>query len=94
VSWTANISVFSQGGTPCSEAVITDGDWHRVGLVWDGTNRSLYVDDVAVAGDTQTGGFEHSAWGLNLGCGADYASTTFWKGLIDDVRIYSRAVRP
>jgi hypothetical protein len=34
---------------PRSEVVITDGDWHRVGLVWDGTNRVLYVDDVAVA---------------------------------------------
>ncbi|MFC1765975.1 hypothetical protein ACFL6U_28345, partial [Planctomycetota bacterium] len=26
-----------------SETVITDGDWHRVGLVWDGTHRFLYA---------------------------------------------------
>jgi hypothetical protein len=27
-----------------SAVVITDGAWHRVGLVWDGGNRILYVD--------------------------------------------------
>jgi imidazolonepropionase-like amidohydrolase len=36
-----------------SECVITDGQWHRVGFVWDGTNRALYVDDILVAEDTQ-----------------------------------------
>jgi len=82
------------GCTLCSETIITDGDWHRVGLVWDGTNRSLCVDDVAVAEDTQTGGFAYSSWGLNLGCDADYSPATFWVGLVDDVRIYDRAVTP
>jgi hypothetical protein len=26
-----------------SETMITDGNWHRVGLVWDGIYRVLYV---------------------------------------------------
>ena len=34
-----------------------------------------------------------SSSGLYIGVGKDYAGT-FWSGLIDDVRIYSRAVRP
>ena len=38
-----------------SETVITDGQWHRIGLVWDGTNRILYVDGIVVAEDTQHG---------------------------------------
>ena len=25
--------------------VITDGQWHRVGFVWDGITRALYVDE-------------------------------------------------
>ncbi|NIM97391.1 MAG: hypothetical protein GTO24_04695 [candidate division Zixibacteria bacterium] len=37
-----------------SKAIITDDNWHRIGLVWDGPYRMLYVDDVAVAEDTQT----------------------------------------
>ena len=32
--------------------------------------------------------------GLNIGCGSDMAPGTFFTGLIDDVRIYNRAVRP
>ena len=32
-----------------SEAVITDGQWHRIGLVWDGSNRTLYVDSMLMA---------------------------------------------
>jgi hypothetical protein len=32
--------------------------------------------------------------GLNLGCGANLDSGSFFSGLIDDVRLYNRAVRP
>jgi hypothetical protein len=76
-----------------SEVTITDGQWHRVCITWDGTNRILYVDDVAVASDTQMS-LERTAMGLNIGCGPNEESGTFWSGLIDDVRIYNRAVTP
>jgi hypothetical protein len=76
-----------------SQTVITDGDWHRVGLVWDGSNRILYVDDIEVAQDTQDG-LEGSTGGLYIGCGKGMEARTYFSGLIDDVRIYNRAVRP
>jgi hypothetical protein len=76
-----------------SQVIITDGDWHRVGLVWDGTNRMLYVDGMAVGEDTQSNLPDRSE-GLNIGCGNDGTPGTFFSGLIDDVRIYDRAVRP
>lgn len=81
------------GGPLLSQTVITDGNWHRIGLVWDGLNRTLYVDDVPVAQDTQTG-LNGSASGLNIGCGTSFEPSSFWFGLIDDVRIYNRAVTP
>jgi len=74
-----------------SQAVVTDGKWHRVGLVWDGTNRILYVDDKEVARDAYsalTSGGE-----LMIGTGTP-GPGSFWSGLIDDVRIYNRAVTP
>jgi len=77
-----------------SDVAITDGDWHHVGLTWDGVNRILYVDDVAVAADTQSSVLARNIEGLNIGCGPDMTDGTFWSGMIDDVRIYSRAVRP
>jgi len=76
-----------------SEFVVTDGNWHRVGLVWDGANRILYVDDVAVAADTKSE-LVGSNGGLNIGCGKNLEPGSFWSGLIDDVRIYNRAVKP
>ncbi len=83
----------SSAGPLQSQTNITDGDWHRVSLVWDGAYRILYVDDVAVAEDTQDdlGG---SASGLYIGTGKAMEPGTYWSGLIDDVRIYNRVVRP
>ena len=76
-----------------SETVITDGDWHRVAFVWDGVNRMLYADAVLVASDIQSslGG---CAGSLIFGRGSTMIPGTSWAGLIDDVRIYNRAVKP
>jgi 7,8-dihydropterin-6-yl-methyl-4-(beta-D-ribofuranosyl)aminobenzene 5'-phosphate synthase len=76
-----------------SETIITDGNWHRVGFVWDGANRILYVDEIEVARDTQAN-LAGSTGNLNIGAGSVMAPSSFWKGLIDDVRIYDRAVKP
>jgi len=76
-----------------SQTVITDGDWHRIGLTWDGSNRILYVDDLEVAKDTQAQ-FSGSAEGLHIGAGKNPEPGSFFSGLIDDVRIYNRAVSP
>ncbi len=40
-----------------SQTVLTDGHWHRIGLVWDGSNKILYVDNVQVASDTYDKGW-------------------------------------
>jgi hypothetical protein len=81
------------GRTLISDTVITDGDWHRVGLTWDGSNRILYVDDVEVAKDTQDG-LAGLTNGLYIGTDKNHKAGTFWSGLIDDVRLYDRAVTP
>ena len=76
-----------------SDIVITDGNWHRVGLAWDGINRILYVDDVMVATDTPSE-LVGSNGGLNIGCDKNQTPDSFWSGMIDDVRVYNRAVKP
>ncbi|MBN2130714.1 MAG: PD40 domain-containing protein [Sedimentisphaerales bacterium] len=72
---------------------ICDGDWHHVGLVWDGENRSLYVDGEKVAEDTQLGLAACSGTLLLGGC-SELNPGRFWAGLIDEVRVYHRAVEP
>jgi len=76
-----------------SQAVITDGEWHRIGFVWDGSNRTLYVDNIAVAEGTQNGLWD-SVNGLYIGTGSAMQPGTYFSGLIDDIRIYNRAVSP
>jgi hypothetical protein len=87
------LKALAGGKTLTSPTVITDGQWHRVGLSWDGTNRVLYVDDEEVKRDTQAY-LATSNNGLYLGAGKGLESTKYWSGLIDDVRIFNRAVKP
>ncbi|MBP7053521.1 MAG: PD40 domain-containing protein [Phycisphaerae bacterium] len=76
-----------------SGVLITDGLWHRVAFTWDGSKRRLYVDDVLAAEDGQSS-LANCSGGLNIGCGEDMAPGSFWSGVIDDIRIYDRAVKP
>jgi hypothetical protein len=79
-----------------SSTQITDGQWHHVGLVWDlfGT-RILYVDGIEAAKDTmQEGSFGFGEdGGIHIGFQASILHRPgYWSGLIDDVRIYDRAL--
>ena len=76
-----------------SESIITDGNWHRIGFVWDGSYRKLYVDGNLVVEDAQNG-LASSYSGLYIGCGKGMEPGTFFSGLIDDIRIYNRALSP
>jgi len=78
-----------------SEFVITDGDWHRIALVWDGSHRSLYADGAEVGRDIEAQAELISATGgLYFGVANNLASATFFEGLIDDIRIYNRTLTP
>jgi hypothetical protein len=91
---TSLISGGRRPGDPLvSEVYVTDDSWHRVGLVWNGENRSIFVDDIIVATDTQLF-FPDYARGFYIGVDKDRTVGTFWTGLIDDVSIYDQAVIP
>ena len=76
-----------------SEFVITDEKWRHVGFVWDGSRRYLYVDGAEVASDVGTlNPLKSSDGGLYIGADKNLDASSFWAGLIDDVRIYNRAL--
>jgi hypothetical protein len=82
-------------GPLCSQSNISDGEWHRIGFVWDGSYRYLYVDGLEVARDTlPLGGLESAGSGLYFGADGALTGGSFFCGLIDDVRIYDRVVSP
>ncbi len=78
-----------------SETIVTDGQWHLLRFVWDQSQRSLYVDGVQAAVDTRkVSTLKFSSGGFNIGAGKDLEPGSFWSGLIDDIRLYNRAVKP
>jgi len=78
-----------------SQSAITDDQWHHVGFVWDGSYRTLYVDGAEVAKDTSPlAPLKYSDGGLYIGVNKNLDAGTYFSGLIDDVRIYNRAVSP
>ena len=86
----------TKGGIPLiSSTVITDGNWHRVGFVRDGTERILYVDDIKVACDT-VDNLDRARESLYIGADGNLEAGSFWTGMIDDVRIriFDRAITP
>ena len=97
------LSVDSAGALTCgltfpmpavtSNVVVTDDQWHRVGLVSDGAGMSLYVDNVEVA-RTPTSPILPANGDLQIGAGKNLEPDAFWEGLIDDVRVYDRVVVP
>lgn len=67
------------------------GAWHHVAASWDGTRRRLHLDGV-LAGD-MSGVFDSS--NLAVGIGADLDDNTaaiFYRGGIDELRFYARAL--
>jgi hypothetical protein len=91
------IGVWDSGPDLFSSALINDGQWHHVGFVWDSYNvsRILYVDGIEVAKDTmKEDSFVYvEDGGINIGFQASILHRLgYWSGLIDDVRIYDRAL--
>jgi hypothetical protein len=77
-----------------SQSVITDGQWHHMGLVYDrdNMNRCLYVDGAEVARDVGPVAALRCDGGLYIGVGESLEAGSFFSGLIDDVRIYDVAL--
>ena len=77
-----------------SESVITDGQWHHIGLVYDiiGLYRYLSVDGAQVVKDTNFVAGVDSNGGLYIGADKTLDAASFFSGLIDDVRIYNRVL--
>ncbi|NQV33334.1 MAG: discoidin domain-containing protein [Phycisphaeraceae bacterium] len=75
-----------------SDATYTDTEWHHVAGVVDGSTSTLYVDGVKQA--KQGVGLSMTNSGQHAYIGIQYSEDTIrmWDGLIDDVRIYYRAL--
>ena len=70
---------------------ITTGVWHHVAAVYDGTMIKVYLDGVLDGSAPANFAPTNGATSLKIGARGDDAATRF-NGLMDDVRIYNRAL--
>jgi hypothetical protein len=69
---------------------LTPGDIHYLVGTYDGTSMKIYVDGSQVASRLQTGPLSHDPSPLYIGRNGRW--DTYFKGIIDDVAIYSEAL--
>ena len=65
------------------------GDWHHVAATYDGHTRTIYLDGEAIGSDQATGHDVQVGWDLRIGL--TYTGEYF-DGLMDEVRVYRRAL--
>ncbi len=68
-----------------------DGNWHYIGLTYDGTTMTAYFDGQAIG--TKTGSYSIAAGTMNIGDRSDGYGEHF-NGWIDETRVYNRALKP
>ncbi|MBN1509004.1 MAG: hypothetical protein JW955_19310 [Sedimentisphaerales bacterium] len=72
--------------------VVTDDQWHHWAGTYDGTTATIYVDGIPDASRTYSGQIGDSS-SYNLYIGENQQATgRFLHGLLDDVRLYDRAL--
>ena len=88
----------SKGAIEASGRVLNDNKWHHVAAVYDGQTIRCYLDGTGPNHPVKTPGpLKKSGWDLCIGNSVvNYGTDEFlaFNGLIDEVRIYNRALSP
>ena len=78
-------------GPGLNSGVLVDSKWHHVCLTYDGAVLSIFLDGV-LRQTTSAGVLDTGLSALLIGVGVN--GTSFYPGLLDEVRIYNRALSP
>ena len=71
-------------------SVLPANTWSHLAMAWDGANARLYVNSTQVAGSALTGNAVVSSAPLRIGGNGVWGE--YFAGLIDEVRVYNRAL--
>lgn len=93
--WGGNQPVFQIGTstglkTALMGSTIPYNQWTHVAVVYNGTQATFYVNGVAVSSPGLTGSIVARGNAMNMG--ADQSIHQFFKGGLDDVRLYNKAL--
>ena len=65
--------------------------WHHAAIVWDGTNKSIWYDGVMRASDQSATTFDANPIEIGVDINNGVPASAF-AGILDEVRIYNRAL--
>ena len=78
--------------TTAATGLITASTWHHIVGTWDGSTARVYVDGVLVDSLTAGSGPGSSTADLHIGADPAFPGTRDFKGLLDEVAIWSRTL--
>jgi formylglycine-generating enzyme required for sulfatase activity len=84
----------SQGNAFGTTSSLIDNTWHHVALIKSGTTVAIYADGAVENSETVSGGIQNTANPLLIGFNPGEGIMGYWKGLLDELRIYDRALTP
>ena len=71
---------------------VEDGRWHHIVGVYDGEKANLYVDGILDRAIPASGSIRTNDFEVMIGQSSENSLHRQWNGLIDDVRVYKRAL--
>ena len=86
-----NVSLAGRTETLLGNAAIASGAWVHLATTYDGTTQRVFVNGVEVSNAAVTGTIDVGAGALRIG-GNDVWAGEYFQGLIDEVRIFNRAL--
>ena len=88
------VEIRKSGGWEAARAPdpLTAGQWSHLAATWDGSTAKVYLNGTLVKTQSMTGTIVDSTGLLRIGGTAVFGNNRHVDGLIDEVRIYSRAL--
>lgn len=92
------LNFYSNAATPAfvnSTGTISDNNWHHVVASRSGSTMSFYIDGDSAGTASFSGSFNNNSFDIWIGNdGVSSPTAGTFDGLIDDVRVYNRALTP
>ncbi len=85
----------TSGANRCDTPIPILNEWHNIVSVWDGHLMQLYIDGIIVSTTVSNGTILYDNNPLLIGADDDDGDDipdSGWNGVIDDIRIYNRAL--
>jgi T5SS/PEP-CTERM-associated repeat protein len=86
--------MLNSGNFFATDSLLIDNTWHHVALVKDGTTVTIYADGEAENSNSVSGAAQENSLPLLIGFNPGEGIQGFWKGLLDELKIFDRALSP